>query len=97
MTPKNYRLFGKVVKFYNEWFTWMSTKKLPSRDWLVVVLLFNVLLHKLKLMQTEKKCASPDLKIEEWFKMMVAFIGNYSTLEKEHVEIWHISWWLSLR
>ena len=53
--------------------------------------------HKLKLMQIEGKSAFPDLKTDQWLNMLVAFIGNYSTLKKEHEEIWCISWWLSLR
>ena len=38
-------------------------------------------------MQIGGKCAFPDLKTGQWFNMLVAFIGNYSTLKKEHEEI----------
>ena len=47
--------------------------------------------HKLKLMQIEGKSAFPDLKTDQLLNMLVAFIGNYSTLKKEHEEIWRIS------
>lgn len=45
----------------------------------------------LKLCKMGKKSAFSNLKIDQWFKMILVFIGNYSTLKKKLVEILLVS------
>lgn len=38
-------------------------------------------------MQNVEESAFANLKIDQWFKMIAAFVGNYSTLKKKIVSL----------